>query len=515
MTAYAPASEIPASDAQADIIAFLSAPAAHGGAPVERIDTHLSHVFLAGPRAYKIKRALRYDFVDFSTTDLRRRACENEVAINRRTAPGMYLGVVPIYRNASGPGWRGDGDLVEWAVEMKRFDADQQFDWLAARGMLTDDLIASLADTLARFHLAAERKPSAHGAAKLERVIDQLASSLSGQAQTAREKQHTDEWARLARAELERWRKLLDARARHGFVRRCHGDLHLANICLLDGVPSPFDAIEFSEDLSDIDVLYDFAFLTMDLVHFGEHGRANLLLNRYLSLTRDYRSIGLLPLMQSMRAAIRAMVLALPGQPAGAATRVRGYLDLALRLLEARDSPHLIAVGGFSGSGKSTVAAALALQFRAPTGAVVLQTDLIRKRLRGAPLDRRLEESAYKEADRKAVYRRMMRDARSVLASGNPVILDATFLDPAARRAALNVARVAKAQFDGLWLSAPRDVLMRRVEARTGAISDANVKVLERQLANSRPPTDWHVIDAGGAPAQMIAQSIRLSAAGP
>lgn len=514
MTLNAPDEAVPASDVQADIITFLSAPAAHGGAPVERIDTHLSHVFLAGAHAYKIKRALRYDFVDFSTPDLRRRACENEVRINRRTAPGMYLGVVPIYRNAGGPGWRGDGEPAEWAVEMKRFEADQQFDRLAARGALTDSLATSLADILAQFHLEAERRVSANGAANLERVIDQLASSLAEEAQGAREKEQIAIWARLARAELERWRGLLDARSRHGCVRRCHGDLHLANICLLDGVPAPFDAIEFSEDLADIDILYDIAFLTMDLVRYGEHGRANLVLNRYLSLTRDYCGYGLLPLMQSLRAAVRAMVLVLPGQPGKAAEGAPDYRDLAVEFLEKRDSPRLIAIGGFSGSGKSTLAAALALQFNAPAGAVLLQTDLIRKRLLGAPLNVRLDETAYGEAGRNAVYRRMLHDARRALASGNPVILDATFLDPRTRRAVLHVARAANVQFDGLWLSAPREILMERIHARTGAISDATVNVLERQLAKSRPPTDWHVVDAGREPAQSLAESARLLALG-
>lgn len=514
MTPNAPEKTSPVRESQADIIAFLSSPSAHGGAPVERIDTHLSHVFLAGERAYKIKRALRYDFVDFSRPKLRRLACENEVRINRRTAPGMYLGVVPIYRNASGVDWRGDGAPAEWAVEMKRFDADRQFDRLAARGGLDASLVASLADILARFHLGAERRVSANGAAIIENVIDQLTSSLSEQAQDARGKAQTAHWARLARAELEQWRRRLNARSRHGGVRRCHGDLHLANICLLDGVPAPFDAIEFSDDLANIDIIYDIAFLSMDLVHFGEGGCANLLLNRYLSLTRDYSGYGLLPLMQSVRAAIRAMVLALPGQPGKTENDPQDYLDLALDFLQKRGRPRLIAVGGFSGSGKSTLAAALALQFNAPAGAALLQTDLIRKRLHGAPLDARLGEAAYTTADRQDVYRQMTRDARRALASHSPVILDATFLDPAARRAALHVARAANVPFDGLWLSAPRDVLLARILARAGAISDATVSVLERQFANSRPPTDWHVVDAGGEPAQSLAESTRLLALG-
>ena len=489
---------------QEDVVAFLSSPDTFGGAEVTRIDTHLSHVFLAGPRVYKIKRAVRYDFADFSTPELRRRACENEVRINRRTAPEMYLGVVPIYRGADGPAWRGPGAPVEWAVEMQRFDADRQFDRLAARGALDESVIAALADKIARFHLDAERVPNAGGGDRVGRVIEQIAAAFGEQAPGAAR------WALLARAELARRRTLLDARARHGSVRRCHGDLHLANICMFDGAPTPFDAIEFNEELATTDVLYDLAFLLMDLVHYRRIDFANLILNRYLSVTRDYAGSGLLSLFQSMRAAVRAMVLSLPGQPPSSRREARPYFELALAFLEGAPTPRLIAIGGCSGTGKSTLAASLAVELEAPSGALLLQSDVIRKRLRGAPPTARLDGAAYSAAQTKAVYGRMLKDARRALRAGSPVILDATFLDPSSRSEAENVARRVGVPFDGLWLSAPRAILRTRVSARIGGVSDATLAVLEKQLQEARPPTDWTIIDAGRGPGEALTEARRL-----
>lgn len=499
MTQGPPGEFAPVCADQADIVAFLSSPETFGGAEVTRIDTHLSHVFLAGPRAYKMKRALRYDFVDFSTPDLRRRACEREVEINRRTAPGMYLGVIALYRNENGPGWRGAGAPVEWAVEMKRFEADRQLDRLARRGALEATAIARLADILARFHLDAERLPGASGAAPVARVIEQVGSSLAQGARSKEKKHKAARWMSLAFSALAQRRAQLDARARHGGVRRCHGDLHLANICLIEGTPSPFDAIEFSDDLANIDILYDIAFLSMDLVRFGCAGLANLLLNRYLSITRDYAGSRLLDLFHSMRAAIRAMVLDLPGQPSDESERASAYLDLALAFLAGDAKPRLIAVGGFSGAGKSTLASALALDFDAPAGAIILQSDVIRKRMRGAPLDSRLAEAAYTDAEKRAVYERMMRDAGRALRAGRTVILDATFLDPEFRRAADALASETGVRFDGLWLTAARNVLAARLTSRTGGVSDATAPVLERQLQNASEPLDWQVcnVDRG------------------
>ena len=486
-------------DSQEAVVRFLSSPSTYGGAAVQRIDTHLSHVFLAGARVYKIKRAVQYEFVDFSTVDLRKKSCENEVRVNRRTAPEMYLGVVPIYCRDGEISWDAKGMIVEWAVEMVRFDADQQFDALLARRALDTSTIKTLADEIAKFHLNAEVVAAFRTGGGVGATIDQIATSLQKNDVGATRERDVARWARLAFSEFEHAAKFLEARQRHGWVRHCHGDLHLANICMFRDKPTPFDAIEFNDDLSNIDVLYDLSFVLMDLVHHKRKDLANLLLNRYLSATRDYSGVRLLRLFQSMRAGVRAMVLNLPSQPDQSKRLAGRYLDLALEYLIGENAPRLIAVGGFSGTGKSTLARSLALHFNGLSGAVVLRSDVARKRLSGHAPEDRLHDENYADDHTHVVYRRLLKDAGRLLRAGQSVIVDATFLSPDFRKAAVDVAEKAHAPFDGLWLSASRDILIDRVASRMGGASDATVGVLERQLDNTVEPADWHVIDAGGS----------------
>ncbi len=487
-------------DSQKGVIEFLSAPKNFGGAAVQRIDTHLSHVFLVGARVYKIKRAIRYNFVNFSTVDLRKRACENEVKVNRRTAPEMYLGIVPLYCGENGVGWEESSKAVEWAVEMVRFDPGQQFDELLAHAKLTEKSIVELADKVAQFHLNAEQKASFRPRGDIGFVLDQVATSLHGQEMSASRKNHVMRWMAFVRAEYEKHAQVLDARRRHGWVRHCHGDLHLANICMFNGEPTPFDAIEFNEDLADIDVLYDLAFVLMDLINHNRNSFANLLLNRYLSVTRDYAGLILLRLFLSMRAAVRAMVLNLPVQPNESKRMAGQYLDLALETLSGESKPHLVAIGGYSGAGKSTLARALALEFDSQRGAVVLRSDIVRKHLEGRAPEARLSDADYSEARTGRVYERMFKDARRALRAGQPVILDATFLDPQFRNRARAIAKNANVPFQGIWLTAPRNVLVDRVSNRFNSASDATVTVLEKQLEQTGEPKRWRIIDAGGAP---------------
>lgn len=486
-----------ASDPQKDVVAFLSSSSSHNGAPVRRIDTHLSRVFLAGDRVYKIKRALRYDFADFSTLERRKAACEKEVEINRRTAPQMYLGVIPLYRKGGEISWEAGGDVAEWAVEMVRFDSGRQFDELLARGELTASDFEKLAEKVAWFHLDADKKLQRGSGGAMARVIEQLSASLRASAIAADCEKEIERWSALARAELEKRRKQIDARGRHGWVRHCHGDLHLANICLFNGEPTPFDAIEFNDDFANIDVLYDLAFVLMDLIHHRRGDFANLLLNAYLGVARDYSGLSLLPLFLSMRAAVRAMVLALPVQSEKAHGMAGPYLDLALEFLIAESEPRLIAVGGYSGVGKSVLARGLANELDHRYGAVVLRSDVVRKRLEGRSPETRLDEAAYSEARTAQVYQRLFKDAGRALRAGQTVILDATFLTPAHCDAAAATAQKTRAAFAGLWLTAPRDVLVERVSARSGDASDATVEVLLKQLGSGQSPEDWRIVNAG------------------
>lgn len=487
-------------ESQKDVVEFLSSPASFGGAPVQRIDTHLSHVFLVGARVYKIKRAVRYDFADFSTLEQRKTACEKEIEINRRTAAKMYLGAVPIYRGPEGVGWKAAGEIEEWAVEMVRFNTGDQFDQLLSRSALKAGDVERLADKIAAFHLKAAPMIMSGAGDKPEQVIDQIAAALEGRDFGAVRPGAVAHWAKLARAELESCRARLDARGRHGWVRHCHGDLHLANICMFQGEPTPFDAIEFNDEIAEVDVLYDLAFTVMDFVHHGRSDFANLLLNRYLSATRDYAGLRVMALFQSLRAAVRAMVASLPAQPEETQRLAGRYFDLALEFLVGESKPQLIAIGGYSGTGKSTLARCLAHALDHHYGAIVLRSDIVRKRLEGRPPETRLGPQAYSERRTEQVYTRLFRDARHALRAGQTVIVDATFLSAAYRKSAERLAQNADAPFTGIWLTAPRDILMGRVEARSGDASDATAAVVLKQLERGGPAQGWRIVDASESP---------------
>ncbi len=504
---------------QDEVVAFLSSPAAHDGldpgAEVTRIDTHLSHVFIAGARVYKVKRAVRYDFVDFSTLEARRAACENEVRVNRRTAPDMYLRAAPLYRAGRGLSWRGEAGapVVEWAVVMARFEREDQFDVMASAGRLDVRTVEALADRVAAFHCDAARKPAPRPGAAVPAILDELADGMASGALAPSRGGDIRRWRAAAGRAAANAARYIAARRRHGWVRECHGDLHLGNICLFHGAPTPFDAIEFNADLSDIDVLYDIGFTLMDFLRHDRRDLANAFLNRYLSETRDYAGLRLLALYISMRAGVRAMVSSLPGQPPDAAARADGYLDLALNMLAPPPPASLVCVGGYSATGKSTLAARLALASGGATGAVVLRSDVIRKRLAGVAPETPLPPAAYAAEATAAAYARMLKDARRALRAGAPVILDATFLDPAERKGASALAARAGVSFRGLWLTAPKSVLAARIVRRRGDASDADLGVLERQferpaMIDDDRDRDWRAVDASGPPEAVLDEAV-------
>lgn len=255
---------------QREVISFLADPGTHGGAPVERIETHASVVFLAGPRACKLKRAVRYDYLDFSTAAARRAMCEAEVRVNRRTAPALYRGVAAVTREADGSlALDGDGPPVDWVVDMNRFDQDGLFDRVAARGQLDTAVMPSLAREIAQFHQGAAPRRDHGGRAGMSWVIEGNATGLVEEGAEVFDPAAIARLTDRARLVLDRHAAQLDARREAGFVRECHGDLHLRNIVLLDGRPTLFDAIEFNDEIACTDVLYDLAFLLMDLWRRG------------------------------------------------------------------------------------------------------------------------------------------------------------------------------------------------------------------------------------------------------
>jgi predicted kinase len=363
-----------------------------------------------------------------------------------------------------------------------------------------------LTDAIAAFHADAEPAPAHGGRAEVAATIAGNDEALAGACPPF----DRAAVAALRGGSLERLSTiggLLDQRRADGKVRRCHGDLHLRNICLLDGRPQPFDCIEFNDALSCIDVLYDLAFLLMDLVHRGFDDLANQVLNRYLDLTGDNAGLPALPLFLSMRAAVRAHVLATQARrhaAAGIDDEARAYLALAAACLR-RGTPRLIAVGGFSGTGKSTLARALAVGLAPVPGARVIRSDVLRKRQHGVMPETRLPPSAYTAAATARVYDGLRDQARGALDAERCAIVDAAYLRAAERREIADLARQAGVPFIGIWLEAAPAVLAARIAARRNDASDADAGILAMQLEMDVGVVDWHRIDAAAGAAASLA----------
>ncbi len=483
-----------AEEGQAEIIAFLESGAwTRPRQGVQVISTHISHVFISPERVLKLKRAVRLPYVDFSTLKRRKAACMRELSLNRRTAPELYRGVVQVTRDAEGKlRLGGAGRAVDWLVDMRAFDQSQLLDRLAASGSLTARTARDLGDVIAAFHDKTKIARAFGGSDAVAGLIagngTAFAACPPGTFDPHEVAAVTDGCSRVLAAQ----RLLLDCRRKGGAVRECHGDLHLGNICLIDGRPVLFDCLEFDEQLSNIDVLYDLAFLLMDLFRRGLAGEANLVFNRYLDRRDEIGGLAALPLFIALRAAIRAHVTA---QRAPSARReARLYLAAAREFLRPA-TPRLIAVGGLSGSGKTTMAYRLAPSIGAVPGARVVRSDVIRKRLFGVAPETRLSPDAYTPEVTTKVYEAMLAEAARVLAAGHSAILDAVFLRPGERDAVAETARAAGVTFDGIWLDAPPRVLEGRVAGRRDDASDADGMVLRKQLATDPGPLTWPRID--------------------
>lgn len=483
---------------QHEVVQFLSSPDNYGGLPVNRIDTHISHIFLVGDRAYKLKRAVKFNFLDYSTLELREKACRREVSINQRTAPNLYLGVVPVTRSLDDRlELDGAGQPVDWLVQMARFDRDTQFDCLAENDALTDPLITRLADSIAHSHMRASHSVDHGGYGLMKASAESVVDTLSGLSDSPFDPVSLAQWSTQILCLVESAHQLLEARKRHGSIRWCHGDLHLGNVCLFNEKPTPFDAIEFNDDLACIDILYDFAFPLMDLIKFDRRFLANRFFNRYLEITRDYSGLELMPLFLSLRAAIRAMALALGETDGQKIVRCKKYFGLALDFLSGSGSPVLVAIGGPSGSGKSTIARSLALDIAKGPGAVTLHSDVIRKRIFGVAPESHLGGEAYTKDISEKVYRRLIHDARRALHAQQTVIADATFLRSEDRQAFARLADHLRIPFHGLWLDAPVVDMEERLANRRNDASDATIEVLAEQVQKDLGPIDWTRIDSG------------------
>jgi uncharacterized protein len=506
--------QVPSAATQDAVFELLGNPATYGlplTAGVRRHQTHAAIVFLAGDRALKVKRAVRYPFLDFSSLEKRRAACEVELAINRKFAPQLYRRLVPITREGDDAlALDGGGEPVEWAVEMARFDEDRTLDRIARHGELDERLLAKLAISVAAMHERAEPVEPAPWIAALEQFIANNTSIFRRHPElftgTA-----VGDLERQSLAALQRLRPLLIARGKQGLIRRGHGDLHLGNIVVLDDEPVAFDALEFDPVIASGDLLYDLAFLLMDLLEFDRQAAANQVLNGYYAAARrdaDCDGIAALTFFMSLRAAIRAMTTAsrLDVTKDNIAHAARRYFDLAVKLL-APANPTVLGLGGLSGTGKTVLARSLAPSLEPAPGALVFRSDIERKALHGVGEHERLPSTAYRPEISERVYRIIIDKAARVARAHHSAIIDAVFARAEERAALENAAAAAGVEFHGLFLAVDLAVRLQRVGQRAGDASDADVEVARKQEEFVTGPVAWTRIDAAGSPAQTLANA--------
>ncbi len=482
---------------------------AGSGEPARKLhETPAAKVYVFGDRVLKLKKPVDFGFLDFTTLEKRAWAIRRELAFNRQTAPEVYRAVHAVIREGDG-GFALAADeaspAIDYVLEMASFGSERVL------ADCPDQVDGALGERLGRevagFQASALLTPAGGGAAALDYVLrsnaDQL-RSLAGELGPAK----VERLIADTRAAFERFAPLLDRRRDGGFVRRCHGDLHLGNIVVEGGRPILFDCIEFNDVLSEIDLGYDIAFLLMDLSHCGRGEAANRVLNGWLDEAgrsfelERFEALAALSLFQSVRAAVRAHVSGHGANP----EQARAYLGAAQDHL-AHAPPVLVAVGGLSGSGKSTLARALAPRLGRPPGAVVLRSDEVRKRLFGVAPTERLPKAAYTPAESTRVYGIMLEEARAALGAGASVVLDAAFLRPQEREDAQALALDTRTPFEGLWAQAPDDVLRHRLAARMGDASDADEAVLDSQLRLDLGEIGWRRIDSTLDTAAQLAAS--------
>jgi aminoglycoside phosphotransferase family enzyme/predicted kinase len=491
------------------LIENLATPAAYPY-PVSTVEvrqTHISAVFLAGEYVYKLKKPVAPGFLDFATLDKRLHFCTEEVRLNRRLAPDVYLGVVPVVQTPAGLRFEGTGEAIEWAVKMRRLPEESTLLQLLRRGEVSTELVETLATRISVFHREAETSERIAACGRFEAVSRNFLDIFERAAPSVGLTIGSGVFERvraLVEASLTRLRALIDQRAARRVTRDCHGDLHLDHIYCFPEKPPPgdlviIDCIEFNEQLRAIDPVADMAFAAMDFAFYGRRDLARTFSNAYFLVSADEEGRAILPLSTAYRAAIRGMVDGLllaekevpPDERTQARARARAHWLLALAELESPGSrPCLVLVGGLPGTGKSILCRMLAerAQF------VVIRSDVVRKELAGLPTTEpapsQARESLYDSERTARTYAECLNRAEKHLAEGRRVIVDATFRQERQRRSFVELAIHCGLPVAMLMCEAPLRVLRERLEKRKHDASDADWAVCQQAAAS------WEKADA-------------------
>ncbi|WP_008310030.1 AAA family ATPase [Leptolyngbya sp. PCC 6406] len=456
-------------------------------APLRLIQTHVSYVVLTGDYAYKVKKPVNFGFLDYSTLDLRSHFCQEELRLNQRTAADLYLAVLPITQTGDRYQLKGDGDPVEYAVQMRQFPQTALLSQMFEQGDLGEDLVRQLATTIANFHQAAETDDEIRSygtVAQVRQSIDENYEQTLGfiggpqtQAQFDATQAYTDHF-------FTEQADLLQQRIAGDWIRACHGDLHLNNICYWQNRLWLFDCIEFNKPFRFVDVMFDIAYLVMDFTAQDRPDLVSAFVSEYVERTGDWEGLQVLPLYVSRQSYVRAKVTsfllgdaAIPeAEKQAAAAKAARYYTLAHDYVQPRQG-RLFLMAGLSGAGKSTVARALSSE----VGAIHIRSDAVRKHLGGVPLHQQGPEGLYTPAMTQRTYDRLLHLGITLARQGYTVVLDAKYDRAQPRDAAIAQAQAHDLPLDIVYCTAPQSVLRQRVQARTGDIADATVAVLARQ----------------------------------
>lgn len=464
--------------------------------PVQRpllIETHISWVIIAEPYAYKIKKSINLGFLDFSSLEKRLHFCKEELRLNQRLAPHIYLSVIPITGTVQEPQWNGTGTPIEYAIKMIAFPQDTQLDRLLSTGLLTPQIIDALAGHIAHFHTHTDRadKDSEYGEPEIIcQPVKENFQQIRTQVKSVSISQSLDKLEEWSRTTSKSLLQLFTARKANGFIRECHGDLHLRNIAWVENKPLLFDCIEFSPILRWIDVISDVAFLVMDLQDRKQPRLAQRLLNKYLEFTGDYSALYILRYYLTYRAMVRAKIDVIRANQDGISSNEKmeaeegfyEYLKLALHYIEPT-KPQIIITRGLSASGKSTVSQELLEHI----GAIRIRSDVERKRLNGIQPEEtenfEIDKGMYSKEATERTYTKLAELTAQIIDAGYTVIVDGVFSNDEQRQLFRSLAVKSNVPFTILQCTASIKTLRKRITERKGGVSDANLAVLERQYA--------------------------------